>query len=228
MTNPMLRSIQDGLRGATGGGPRVASSVAALLGCAQFACAFAQSADHPEWKLGDRWVFQRVHGLPPEESSWSRTVTKRLPDGTFRIKSDTRVLLFDGEGNSLDKRGLEYSWRRFNFPLAIGKTWKHDWKDAGEVWSAFNTSEWKVTAYESVTVPAGTFDCFRVEGTIWRSTINALAPTGKAAMSRTTELTYWYCPKVKWAAKWSTREQPHVGAPYFHDESVLTEFAVTD
>ena len=58
-------------------------------------------------------------------------------------------------------------------------------------------SRYKVVAFEPLTVPAGTFDCYRVESA---STI-----AYKASFNRDIKETYWYCPKVGSFAK-VTRE----------------------
>ena len=49
-----------------------------------------------------------------------------------------------------------------------------------------------MVAYEPVTVPAGTFDCFHVEGQWENST--------KSYTDRAREQ-YWYCPAIKFIAK---------------------------
>ena len=50
----------------------------------------------------------------------------------------------------------------------------------------------KVVAYEKVTVPAGTFDCFRVEATMTH------ADGFESIAGRNTR---GYCPAIKWFAK---------------------------
>ncbi|MBK6803491.1 MAG: hypothetical protein IPG84_00800 [Betaproteobacteria bacterium] len=48
-------------------------------------------------------------------------------------------------------------------------------------------------AWEPLTVPAGTFDCFRVEG--------KAEAAYKASYQQQIKETYWYCPKVNGIAK---------------------------
>jgi hypothetical protein len=50
-----------------------------------------------------------------------------------------------------------------------------------------------VRGYETITVPAGTFSCYRVEAS--RTYVNR---TYTSNMHRSTR---WYCPEVKWIAK---------------------------
>jgi hypothetical protein len=50
----------------------------------------------------------------------------------------------------------------------------------------------KVAAYESLSVPAGTFQCYRVEA---ESTYGSKYYSEYRVWSR------WYCPEIKWLAK---------------------------
>lgn len=78
----------------------------------------------------------------------------------------------------------------FAWPLWVGRTWMasytyHD-RERGRSWNPVQTW-WKVAAYEDVTVPAGTFKAFRLEGS--PGTNNA------------TQITFWYAPDVKLTVK---------------------------
>jgi len=178
----------------------------------------AQTAEAPVWKVGYKWTFHSVSGLPPVDSIWQREVMETLPGGHFSLQMETgRKLVFDAETNSLDPRGAEYSWKRFSFPLYVGKRWKHDRKldDFGH-----ETASWNIKAHESVTVPAGTFDCFRVDGVVWQTRSYAMyGPTTSHE-----DVTYWYCPEIKWAAKWKSRRRASPGSADIDSESVLTSF----
>jgi hypothetical protein len=77
-------------------------------------------------------------------------------------------------------------------PLAVGKTWSFKATDvntsAGVSWKRSGTS--KVTAKESVTTRAGTFDTFKIETSI--ATQNANDPTKKFQSVQQT----WYAPLI--------------------------------
>jgi hypothetical protein len=129
---------------------------------------------------------------------------------------------FDNEGNSLDQRGPDYSARRFKFPMSVGMSWSHDYKIAGQTMEGTVQSVWHVRAFERITVPAGTFDCFKVEGEAPR---NWVASGARIAYSRGyTRTTYWYCPAVKWAAKWEIEDVAYVTAPRVVTVSELVSF----
>ena len=194
-----------------------------LLGILWVGVTLAQTQPQPQWKVGDTWVFHQTGGLPPTESDWSRKVVETLPGERFKVVTDSNSsLTFDSDGNSVDNRGADFSWRRFNLPLDVGKRWKHQRKIAGATWSGTEESEWEVKAAEKITVPAGTFDCVRVEGNAYRSwsATSFAQSTNKAR----TETTYWFCPAIKWAAKWRISDQASAGAPLVTTLSELTSF----
>jgi hypothetical protein len=79
------------------------------------------------------------------------------------------------------------------FPVKVGDTWTFIRK----VPNAPNVQEpehgsGRVLAYEPLTVPAGTFDCFRHD---IESSFNARLYIEERLYRR------WYCPKLKWIAK---------------------------
>lgn len=183
--------------GIVGGGGRSARVVMGMSCAMAAASAVAQTAERPSWKVGDRWQFQQEVRPPPVHSKWSRKVEEALPNGHFKVRTAAGALLeFDGEGNSLDVRGPEYSWRRLEFPLMVGKGWKHERKIGGDMWNGNEQSSWKVEAYEKITVPAGTFDCFRVEGEAWATWASGMMLV-QSYNRRHTLTTYWYCPEVQ-------------------------------
>jgi hypothetical protein len=186
--------------------------------------AAAQSADAPIWKVGDKWKFHEKSSPPDKESDWSREVLAAQPDGHLSVSMETgRTLEFDAFGNSLDKRGPEYSWQRFRFPMTVGMKWSHDRKIAGETWNGQEQSSWEVKSYEKITVPAGTFDCFKVSGQAFRSWESTTSVT-KGYSRGYNMLTYWYCPAIKWAARWESADNAYVSAPVARSVSELVSF----
>jgi len=185
----------------------------------------AQTAERPEWKIGDTWTYHERSGLPTVESDWSWKVIESLPEGRFAV--DTAMgekLIFDNEGNRMvDRVRKDSSRRSFDFPLSVGKRWTDERTIGGERRSGNENSSWEVKAYEKITVPAGTFDCFRVEGVIWRVSTNAMTLHPEIGVAQI-DNTYWYCPEVKGVAKWKTHSQAHKYAPFIDKESVLTSF----
>ena len=85
----------------------------------------------------------------------------------------------------------------------MGKRWNYTRRLEGGSSDGIESATWQVKAYEKVTVPAGTFDCFRVEGVIWQSRTYMMYSPSQIHE----DVTYWYCPAVKWAARWKRSER---------------------
>ena len=153
------------------------------------------AADKPELKVGDRWEFsQTVETVPGEEKTetWSRRVAEIQPNGQMQVATGKgEMLTFDAMLNRIDPRGPEYSVTSYKFPMKIGTEWSYSAR-TGEGGMLERRGTYKVVAYEPVTVPAGTFDCFRVEGQ-WENSTKSY--TGRAREQ------YWYCPAIKFIAK---------------------------
>jgi len=152
------------------------------------------TAEKPTPKVGDKWEFrQSVKAAPGGETSepWSRSVTEVLPDRITLVGGNGQSIPFDASLNYIDPKGKEYSVMTYKFPMSVGNEWKYTAR-AGPTGVLERSGSYKVMAFESVTVPAGTFDCFRVEGE-WQT-------NGAGYNARGSE-TYWYCPKISYIAK---------------------------
>ena len=115
------------------------------------------------FKVGDHYVYRvRELGFGGGERTSKQTVTS---------VSDTEVafnggsLIIDPLGNLIRvPDGRRYTPRQ-DIPLeyVVGKRWstRFDVSGSGQ---GTNNMEFRIAAREKVTVPAGTFDCFRIEG----------------------------------------------------------------
>ena len=74
----------------------------------------------------------------------------------------------------------------------------------------------------SVQVPAGTFDCFKVEGLTFNNWQN-IDRQYQGYVGSKNSTTYWYCPAMKWGAKWEIVDAPS-GAVRVTTVSELTSF----
>lgn len=157
--------------------------------------AIAQSpAEKPTPKVGDKWEFQQsVKATPGGETAqpFSRTVSEVLPDRITMMGGSNVTFQHDTSLNVIDPKGANYTAMTYKFPMSVGNEWKYT-ATAGPAGQMERTGTYKVVAFEPVTVPAGTFDCFRVEGE-WQ--INGRGYTGRGNEK------YWYCPKINYIAK---------------------------
>ena len=164
----------------------------------------AQTADKPTIAVGDQWAYKQVD-KDGKEVSWGRKVLSVDADGGFTVQTaPDKTMKFDGSWNFVDPRGAEYGRTAIRFPMKVGDEWSFISKQMLQTNLIDQRNKYKVVAREPLTVPAGTFDCYRAEGTS--------EATYKNSYSRQMKETYWYCPQVKAVAKFvrdtttSTRE----------------------
>ena len=173
-------------------------------------------ADRPEVKVGDSWVMQ---------NSNPRTGEKR-PEVTLTVKEVTadNIVLESGTGNRLTfnrdwniietKSGDTVTFSAkpnstfYQFPLEVGKTWEAQW----ETTSTQQTTRWQgktqVEGVETVTVPAGTFQAFKLR---FEGFYNGYAKLGGGSWTGTRKETRWYSPDAKRVVKseWEERSSSY-------------------
>lgn len=184
-----------------------------------FSAAMGQEvAEKPTLKVGDKWVFTQSIDSG-KESIWSRRIVAVGADGVVDVQTGPdKIQQYDISWNFIDPRGAEYSRTPFKFPMRVGAEWSFTTKTGTNIIMDQRNS-YKVVAYEPVTVPAGTFDCFKVDG---KSEI-----TYKASYNYTMNETYWYCPKVNSIAKVhreTTTRSRDSGSTREKTESQLTKY----
>lgn len=171
-------------------------------------------AEKPDVQLGDLWVFRQIGTEMGKavDRRWWRRVAELLPGGTMRVEP-----VYIGQAVFDESWNPRYSTRSdypldFKFPLRVGGEWSFS-SSQGE---HFQDGHHRVVAYETITVPAGTFDCFRLEGV---SIYNE--KTWKVNYSDTWRMTRWYCPRVKYIAKWHIERNSAVYFGYGLNHDVL-------
>ena len=113
--------------------------------------------------VGDEWVTERTDGFTKE----SRRVSSRV------TQADNNRVVINGGGVIFDQMGATLK-NRFGAKdpgvliapadLAIGKRWRSAFTNStGDGSTTTNFYDFRVVAFEEVTVPAGTFKAFKVE-----------------------------------------------------------------
>jgi hypothetical protein len=163
----------------------------ALLGWTT--AAYAQSSgEKPKIVVGDQWEFTRSATPPGGSSTWSREVIEVPGDDRLRVKLETGTLAdYDGAMDFMPEGRLDFRRQLVAYPLTVGKEWPIDRRFTNPGTS--ETGKAKVAAQEQITVPAGTFQCYRIEAE--SSTVNKANYSARRIWKR------WYCPDVKWIAK---------------------------
>ncbi len=163
--------------------------------------AHAASADRPDVHVGDRWSFQHTNALANEkdfttiEDVVEVTPTEIHARERVKGKGTSSIAAFTREWNPIDIVSARYEpdLREWSFPLKVGGKWE---SSADKMLFA-NGKHGKfqlrgqVTGQEKITVPAGSFDTFRIE-----LHIDAVGTDEDANIGNTVE-TYWYAPEVR-------------------------------
>jgi hypothetical protein len=155
-----------------------------------YGSALAQPAvEKPTYKVGDRWQFTSTEG--DKTSTWSREIVEVRTDGLVVKFGNGTINAYDDAMNFVDAEGPANSRILGRYPLRVGAEWQYTRK-AGQKGALDERGSAKVVAYEKATVPAGTYDCYRVE--------TEASITGRLFNEKRT-WTRWYCPGIRWIAK---------------------------
>lgn len=165
-------------------------------------------AERPELKTGDSWEYSfRDTRYAKPGCNYSLTVENitnyRIRakvehaencevgvTGTMAVRSGS-VQEYDKDFNHFYYSKTPY--RAFHFPLEVGKTWLQEYQYTIGPWRYRSEIKGTVVAVEKVTVPAGTFDTFKIA--LNRKYLGS-AP-GRETQSGTIEDTFWYSPVAK-------------------------------
>jgi len=146
-------------------------------------------ADRPTYFEGDYWILV------------NRNKNKEIKHSFLREEEDKIVCSLDGSDRTRDlyfkakikRLPVGYPDPIIDFPLTVGNKWDYQFQKQGGQQDKIR-AQYKVEAYESVTVPAGTFHAFKIT-----SISEAASTTGKITMPQKDQ--YWYCPEIKYLIK---------------------------
>lgn len=147
-------------------------------------------AEKPKISVGDKWVFNQATA-DGKTTTWSREIVEVPSADQLKVRlGNGNVADYDGVMNFMPEGKADYVRVLAKYPLKVGDTWSFSRKFANP--GTAEEGKAKVVAFESLTVPAGTFQCYRVE---------AEASLTNKAYKENRTWTRWYCPDVKWMAK---------------------------
>jgi len=178
----------------------------------------AQSPEAPNEgvQVGDRWVYDRsdeMTGYPKD--TYTRIVTavsekEIITDFYVRGNSAKTIMIFDRDWGLIDNSTVKYkpnNGQGIRLPLAVGKSWRteYDEKNVNTGANMHGTAISKVTAQESLTTSAGTFDTFKIE------TLTKAFPPSDPSKQWEYQIVRWYAPQInnwvrdKYLAKFDKR-----------------------
>jgi hypothetical protein len=158
-----------------------------------------ESMEDPQ--AGDHWTYEVRDQITGDLKS---TVTNTVTDVSakeigvklvFLGKPDFGYQTFDRSWNALESGDWRFApndGTGIQAPLAVGRTWSVKATDVNRArgWSWKRSSTSKVTARESITTQAGTFDAFKIETSVQMQSAND--PTKKYQNEQQT----WYAPAI--------------------------------
>ncbi len=156
--------------------------------------AAGEKVEAPQIKVGDRWKSeQRDKRTGNKEAETTRTVTAISAsavegtenDGTFKMTTDLNPIESTTTAITGEPKFL-------SFPLEVGKKWsfKYNFANKTNPGKGRIQLDAEVASYEKVTVPAGSFDAFRIETKgFWNNDA-----TSRSGRSRSV---YWYAPAAR-------------------------------
>jgi hypothetical protein len=182
----------------------------------------------PEVHVGDTWKYRNVDGFTEEVGAQftHRVVEVNDREIVIQLRNSNGVKsalrYFNHEWNPIDVGETKYDpyYPEFKFPISAGMAWNQKFTSStsdGNGNSGYVTA--KVSSLEKVTVPAGTFDAYRIERNVETRAANASATVTKW------QITTWYAPTAK---KFVRRESvaSRDGRVRSHTIDELTEYTL--
>jgi hypothetical protein len=166
----------------------------------------AQAVDPGPIRVGDRWSYDIKDDLTGDLRQAITVVAVEVSDKDIatrvavRGKDRPQTMVYDPDWGRIDDGiwKLRPSGIGIKKPLQIGKEWRSDAHginlQSGQVFRASGVA--KVVRHEQATVPAGTFDTFRVDMSV------RMINTKDQTRSQTWAFAVWYAPAVnRWVKK---------------------------
>jgi hypothetical protein len=152
-------------------------------------------------QVGDHWTYEFTDNISGDVKSISTNTVTDLTDSQIGLRttwaghSNSNSQTYDRSWNLLNSGVHRYSpndGTGIQAPLTVGKTWSVKSTDINSTSGliAKRTGTSKVTAQESVTTPAGTFDTLKIETSFQLQNTNNV--TDKAQLVIQT----WYAPAI--------------------------------
>lgn len=170
--------------------------------------ALAQKAELPAVKVGDRWSFVVYYTVPSTTPNRAWAITS-VTAGQIEGTENGEPLKLTPELNVIDSpRHSGSNPKALAFPLEVGKRWRYEnhWLFKPKGSRGSTVVDVAVVGHETVTVPAGRFDAFRL---VARGSLHGTSPINSQYAGETSE-TYWYAPTARAIVK-SVAHNPYLG-----------------
>ncbi len=143
------------------------------------------------YKVGDVFRYRESDVFTKDETRIFANFVNAVSD--FEVHYNKSNFVTDLLGNTIFNAGNKVRLTGSQFYLSeysVGKRWSARWQRISGDWPARDVSfDFRVVARENITVPAGTFDAFKIEGQGWTR-------TNDGAGSINLQSRYWVAPGV--------------------------------
>jgi len=183
----------------------------------------------PDIHVGAIWQYRKIDGFTNETvyKFSQRVVSVNDHEIVIQLKNTIKegawLRYFTREWNPVDVGDIKFDPFRpeFKFPMSIGGTWNLNFGLTEHGRSFLSLFKGKIVALEKVTVPAGTFDAYRIENDI------ETRDTGADANITKGHIITWYSPT---AQKYIRRESTTFSGGRVRSNSIdeLVEYSLKD
>ncbi len=181
--------------------PRLHSCLAVVFAAA---CSIASAEQGkaipaPAYSVGDTWTF-RVTNSKGKTQSREFSILSVADPSRMLVRTMDGEEYFDAAMNLMPEGNPNYTQVYVQYPMHTGSTWSFTRSSPDPNTSYAGSSE--VVDEELVTVPAGTYHCFKVKADwtySWRSKLTVYR-----------RFVRWYCPEVKYFVKMEVETQTYV------------------
>ena len=141
--------------------------------------------ERPIYSPGDYWIFTGGKGKS------SKLEFLREEKDKYVFSRDGTEVVKDFSLMDVSKSG-GFPGPIIKFPLKIGSWWNHEFtvESPAGIGHGQRIARYEATSYEKITVPAGTFQAFKI-------TVTIDAVITKKGYKEVGSATYWYAPSVK-------------------------------
>jgi uncharacterized caspase-like protein len=172
------------------------------------------------FKVGDSYSYRELDLYTKVELRTFRQRVTRVGDNEIQFNEGR--LITDLFGNAImDGQGVRYTGAQFFIPeYSVGKKWTTRYKRIVADEAIDVVWDLKVVARESVAVPAGKFDAYRVEGHGWTTTPRTAVKVGTINM----QSTYWVAPGIRRVVAREELRKHFLGSVVRSDRQELTVY----
>ena len=134
-----------------------------------------QKLGEPRYRVGDRWTGVRKDDYTGNLIARGEIKVDRIEDQVVYASSNTGLNYVYSLGGSVLRSNTADNTFTYDPPLTvlpgeeltIGKKWTNATNETNKRGTLFRTDEYKILAYEEITIPAGTFKAYKIQIKGW-------------------------------------------------------------